>query len=113
MEQTTPVALLEQLSIKVEAEKAEVRRAEALLVAATEEIDAFRRRPDPSDLLGGPDGRVLMAQLATGEGTAEPRRRMNARAFSAVRSPGQGPKVRRVFEELLTVLDRTRPDGVI
>ncbi len=39
--------------------------------------------------------------------------RMTARAFTAVHNPEQGPAVRRVLEELLAVLDRTSPDGVI
>ncbi|MCT0247870.1 hypothetical protein [Synechococcus sp. CS-205] len=39
--------------------------------------------------------------------------RMTARAFTAVHHPEQGPAVRRVLEELLEVLDRTSPDGVI
>ncbi len=39
--------------------------------------------------------------------------RMTARAFTAVHHPEQEPAVRRVLEELLEVLDRTSPDGVI
>ena len=39
--------------------------------------------------------------------------RMTARAFGAVHNPEKGPAVRQVLEELLEVLDRTSPDGVI
>ena len=39
--------------------------------------------------------------------------RMTARAFGAVHNPEQGPAVRQVLAELLEVLDRTSPDGVI
>ncbi len=39
--------------------------------------------------------------------------RMTARAFTAVHNPEQGPAVSQVLEELLEVLDRTSPDGVI
>jgi hypothetical protein len=39
--------------------------------------------------------------------------RMTARAFGAVHNPEQGPAVRQVLEELLEVLDRTSPDGVL
>ena len=46
-------------------------------------------------------------------GLAEIHDRMTARAFMAVHNPEQGPEVRRVLEELLAVLDRTSPDGVI
>ena len=39
--------------------------------------------------------------------------RMTARAFGAVHNPEQGPAVRKTLGELLEVLDRTSPDGVI
>lgn len=39
--------------------------------------------------------------------------RMTARAFGAVHNPEQGPAVRQVLEELLEILDRTSPDGII
>ena len=39
--------------------------------------------------------------------------RMTARDFGAVHNPEMGPDVRRVLEELLEVLDRSSPDGVI
>ncbi len=39
--------------------------------------------------------------------------RMNARAFTAVHHPEQGPAVRQVLDLLLEVLDRTSADGVI
>ena len=39
--------------------------------------------------------------------------RMTARAFGAVHNPEKGPEVRRALKELLEVLDRTSPDGVI
>ena len=39
--------------------------------------------------------------------------RMTARAFGAVHNTEQGLEVRRVLEELLEVLDRTSPDGVL
>jgi hypothetical protein len=38
---------------------------------------------------------------------------MTARAFGAVHNPEKGPEVRQVLQELLEVLDRTSPDGVI
>jgi hypothetical protein len=38
---------------------------------------------------------------------------MTARAFGAVHNPEQGPEFRRVLEELLEVLDRTSPNGLI
>jgi hypothetical protein len=38
---------------------------------------------------------------------------MTARAFGAVHNPVHGPEVRRVLEELMQVLYRTSPDGVI
>jgi hypothetical protein len=34
-------------------------------------------------------------------------------AFTAVHNAEQGPEVSRVLDELLAVLDRTSPDGVI
>ncbi|WP_094585155.1 hypothetical protein [Synechococcus sp. BO 8801] len=39
--------------------------------------------------------------------------RKTARAFGAVHTPEKRPEVGRVLEELLAVLDRTSPDGVI
>ncbi|WP_216910769.1 hypothetical protein [Synechococcus sp. CCY 0621] len=39
--------------------------------------------------------------------------RMTARAFGTVHNPKQGPKVRRFLQELMEVIDRTSPDGVI
>jgi hypothetical protein len=39
--------------------------------------------------------------------------RMTARAFTAVHHPEQGPAVSLMLEQLLEVLDRTSPDGVI
>ena len=39
--------------------------------------------------------------------------RMTARALGAVHNPEKGPEVRRALKELLEVLDRTSPDGVI
>ena len=39
--------------------------------------------------------------------------RLTALVFSAVHHPERGPAVRAVLEQLLLVLDGTRPDGVI
>jgi hypothetical protein len=46
-------------------------------------------------------------------GLAAIHHRMTARAFMALQNPEQGPELRRVLEELLALLDRTSPDGVI
>jgi hypothetical protein len=46
-------------------------------------------------------------------GLAEIHNRVTARAFAAAHRPEQGPEVRRVLGELLAVLDRATPDGVI
>jgi hypothetical protein len=39
--------------------------------------------------------------------------RNTTRAIGAVHNPEKGPEFRRVLDELLEVLDRTSPDGVI
>jgi hypothetical protein len=39
--------------------------------------------------------------------------RITARAFGAVHNPEQGPAVRQVLEQLLTILDASSTDGVI
>jgi hypothetical protein len=97
----------------------------ALGPAAGRALEILCSAPAPKTGAGNPEGSCPLAMpLTTADignqllmdstvSLQEIEARITARVFAAVHQPERGPAVRAVLEQLLAVLDATRPDGVI
>jgi hypothetical protein len=78
VDQATAVSLLERLNAMVDQRQQGVHKAEAEVARVQGLIDEEARRPDPAAVLSSEEVAELVMALASGEGTAEQRRSMNA-----------------------------------